>query len=90
VHARAEVVPVPAAKLKLATACVPETVAETFTVPGVDPNVTSVCACPAAFVATLAGETFAAPLVTANVTVTPSTGAPVDPFTSTASGIESG
>jgi hypothetical protein len=58
------------------------------TLPGDEPRVTFVFACPFASVVVVPGETVAVPLVTANVTVTPASGAPVVEVTLTVSGVE--
>src|SRR5690349_4686866 len=60
----------------VAVSAVPETVAVIETDPGVTPSVTCVFAWPAESVVAVAGETDAAPAVTAKLTVAPRIGAP--------------
>src|SRR5512133_2353063 len=67
---------------------VPATVAVTVTSPGDEPSVTCVFACPLASVTAVVGLTVALPVATANVTVAPCTGFPLE-LTRTTSGLVS-
>src|SRR5205085_10746950 len=80
---------VPAVTTNVATSDVPATVAVIVTFPGAEPSVTCVFAWPAESVVVVAGDTLAAPLVTAKVTGAPFTG-PLVPVTLIINGTERG